>query len=213
LTELEAVPVDNLSMKTSSSTLALLIILLSFVSCGAGGSFDQPDTAEQRTTTTGAENSAVSVNLSKVTVSSPSFSDGVTPTEVTIQLINELGNPVVGRTVDVQVTGNHNTWVPCSKTNSQGIARCKLYSTAAENKEIRLLTPVSISQSVTFVEPNSTQLLSDIVSATTFEAQTTHQQLIANAGNYHDQIIVNDNYNTAVAEFSLLGSIIKGYIP
>lgn len=200
-------------MKTRSSHLALLLILLSFVGCGAGDNFDSLNGEDQNVITTGAQQVGVSVKFSKVMVSSPSLSDGVTPTEVSVQLYDELGKPVANRAVDVQVTGNHNAWVPCTKTNAQGIARCKLYSTVAENKNIILLTPVSIIKTVTFVEPKHTQLLSDIVPATTFELQSQNQQLIANAGNFHDKIIVNDHQNTAVAEFSLLGSLIQGYNP
>src|SRR2546427_1762010 len=82
--------------------------------------------------------SLLSVERSTLTVASQeAVADGSSPIALTVTARNALGAPLLGRTVEVLVSGSRNTLsVEKAKTDVTGTATVLLTSTKAETKEV-----------------------------------------------------------------------------
>ena len=69
--------------------------------------------------------------------------DGEQPAEITIELLDDDANPVVGTTPEFQATGGGNEYEECGETDSQGIATCAMTSTEAGPKQLEITSPVT----------------------------------------------------------------------
>lgn len=186
----------------------ILIISFTLVSCGDGSL-----TALKEKVVPGNFDSGASDIMSTIHVSYPSIADGVTATEVTVTLKSARNMPVVDEHVSIEVTGNDNVIIPCSKTNSTGVSKCRVYSTLAEIKKIMVIEPLPLQRDVVFEAPALSIHFGEIVSSSSLETMTLNSGHYSNSGVYHDPAILKDIHGTEVVHSSFQGIINKGLNP
>jgi hypothetical protein len=195
-------------MKNFNQTLLLLLAFL-FASCGDGSL-----TALKEKVVSGNLDSDASDALSSIAVSYPNIADGMTATEVSVTLKSINNQPMVNKRVEIWVTGNDNVIVPCTMTNTIGVAKCRVYSTLAEIKKISLVyPPIPLAQDVTFEPMQITTHFGDIVSSSSLELVAYSSGHISNSGVIHDPAILQDAHGTDILHSSFQGIISKGLNP
>lgn len=88
---------------------------------------------------------------SRIEVPFSNIADGVTASEILVTLNNLDGLPVSGLEITMSVSGHSNATTPCSKSDPKGHSRCKIYSTAAEVKTIKITTKIVLSKQIEFL--------------------------------------------------------------
>jgi adhesin/invasin len=109
-----------------------------------------------------------SVANSTITGSSPVVADGVAASTVTITLLDNFMNPIIGETPSFSATntGTTNGYGACSATNASGVSTCTLTSTRAETKILEITAPISKSDGTVIFEPGAPAVATSTISGT-----------------------------------------------
>lgn len=148
-----------------------------------------------------------SLKYSKLQVSSPNMADGVNPANVTIILKTENNEPIVGYKISIKVSGSQNTIVPCTETNEDGKSVCWIYSSKAEEKEVRTVGAIELVEDTTFLPPAPIRSTFAIVSSGSFITMPTGQRIISASGIMESNIRLADSNGVIRVKTSILSSI------
>lgn len=91
----------------------------------------------------------------EATIDAPSgfIADGEMIAPLNIVLRDSLGEPLVGVTPRIEISGENYTFYPCSPTNRSGHSRCGLSSQEAGTREVSMVWPLSASTDLRFEHP------------------------------------------------------------
>ncbi len=111
---------------------------------------------------------SASITTSSITGSGPVPPDGVTPSTITVTLLDAFSNPVdsVTPTFTATNTGGSNSYGGCSVSNTSGISTCTLTSTNSETKTLSLTSPISMSGGTVVFSPGAASALHSSITGT-----------------------------------------------
>ncbi len=90
---------------------------------------------------------------SAITADGVGIADGVTPLEVTIELVDPFGNPTIGVVPEFEASGTGNQYSDCPETDEVGITICEMTSTDVGDKTLELFEPLEvIGDTIAFVD-------------------------------------------------------------
>lgn len=147
-----------------------------------------------------------SLRTSSMRISSPNVADGVNPATVTISLRTENDQPIVGAELQLTVSGSDNVIVPCTTSNDEGKIQCWLYSSKAEEKIVRTIGAIELSQNVTFLPTPPIRSTFAIVSSGSFVTMPTGQRVITTLGTETNPRL-SDSNGVVRVKTSILSSI------
>lgn len=181
-------------------TLSLLLSLIGLFGCKRS-----VFNAEQRFST---HVSGPSLTWSSMTISPDSIADGITATEVTLIIKNAKGDPLVGISMDLTVSGSQNTIVPCSLSDINGASKCLVYSTVSENKLIQATGSLTFQQMTFFSQPTISKSSFAIVSSGDNVLIPSGHRVISTVGILENPPVMNDSSGVMRAFSSILSTLI-----
>lgn len=150
------------------------------------------------------------ISLSQITISSPNIADGVTPTEIKLHLMNAKGKAVVGLKPLLTASGHHNVIVPCTVSDDQGYSVCKLYSSSAEHKSVKLWAGFEKTWDLEFFEPVISQFYGEIVASSIKTELNSGDMAMLSSGHITDLPDIQDSTHNSLLQTSLIGIYEKG---
>lgn len=123
-----------------------------------------------------------SLTNSQITVSSNNIADGVTPAVVTLLIRNSQNEPLPGLEMSLNVSGQNNTIIPCTATNSSGTANCWVYSNTSELKVVNAEGTITLSTSTMFHPAPPRNNVAGIVSSGSREKNGSQMKVISSSG-------------------------------
>ena len=105
---------------------------------------------------------------STITGESSKVANGFQSSLITITLLDDESQPVVGETPSFSATGSGNTYLPCTTTDSSGVSTCHLKSTVAETKTLILQTPITVSGDPVTFDPQVPDLTNSSLTVSEF---------------------------------------------
>ncbi len=154
-----------------------------------------------------------SPSMSSMEISPDNIADGITPATVTIKIQTSNGQPLAGTKMNLEVTGSNNVIVPCTATDANGIARCRIYSTKSESKTARAVGPIHLTAETMFKAPRPSRSAVAFVSAGSVETLPTGQKIKVTAGIMESDSATRDVNGTLRVHSSILGSIVSDEEP
>lgn len=142
------------------------------------------------------DQSTVSTIQSTITGETNILADGYSASLVTIVLKTASGIGIKGiiPTFSATDTGGKNVYSTCSESDAGGVSYCELRSTAAEDKLLEVVSPVSFEgDTVTFTDPNPLVAISFTTQpgATTTDNNFSPQPVIQTLNEYGQPIYLN----------------------
>ncbi|MBL6991176.1 MAG: hypothetical protein ISR65_15435 [Bacteriovoracaceae bacterium] len=130
-------------------------------------------------------------------VGTNTVANGSNPSQITITLIDTLGNPMFGTvpTFIATDTGHTNIYGDCTPADTQGISHCLLKSTKAEEKTISLKTPAVMTGNTVTFEPGP-------VATTTSSITGTTDVVADNFEISYITVTLLDAYNNPIKDFT-----------
>lgn len=188
-------------MKTSVITLATLTSMCLLISACGRSSFN-PEMP-------GTLSDDPSEVMSTLTVTDDNVADGMTPANVTLKVLTGKGHPVVGVRMELAVTGSENVIVPCTTTDENGTATCKIYSTKAEEKKISASGKFVLWGDTTFKAPQPMRSAFAFVSSGDVAVLPSRHKIIATSGISETNTVLKDGQGTMRIQSSVLSSIVS----
>lgn len=145
---------------------------------------------------------------SKLRVSSPNWANGMTAADITIELVNDDGKPVVGVAVSLSVSGEENVVTPCPVSDSRGLIRCRLYSTRAEWKNILVKGGITLTKQTEFLGVAPFKSSFAVVSAGASARLPAGHKFVTSAGNLVTNQELRDAHGDLRAHATILGQIL-----
>ncbi len=143
--------------------------------------------------------------MSAITVTSGNYADGVTPAQIQVRLMNYHGKPITNYEIHLQISGEQNTLVPCTKTDATGVATCWLYTTKAETKKIVLLEAKTVWGEADFSPVAFNRSMTAVVSAGAhYPNLGSGNKATVAAGELSSSYQLKDSFNKVRAETSIL---------
>lgn len=138
-------------MDSGLKILLLTILGLSLTACGSSDFFAPSNEPLH------IGRAEPSLESSWMKVSWPNLADGLHPAVVTIVLKSKQGQPIIGASFSLAVSGSGNQVHPCTTTDVMGQSICKVYSTQAEGKRFKISGPIDLEEQSAFLSPDDSQ--------------------------------------------------------
>jgi len=179
-----------------------LILLLNCVGCGKAYLNIAKDSSGGN-----VDKTLPSLLNSHITVSEDNIADGVTPGWVTLHIYNGESKALQGLVFEIAVGGQNNTVIPCTATDHDGVARCKIYSTKAENKNVKVWNKIILSGEIEF-SPINSKRSAGIVSSGNIDLQSGKVRAISSSGIIETPAQLYDSAGKLRAHTSLQHSLL-----
>ena len=101
-----------------------------------------------------------SASTSTIFGSGPIPANGVTPSMVTITLLDVTANPVSGVVPTFSASGAGNAYSACTASNASGVSSCTMTSTVNGTKVLSIVTPVGVAGGSVLVASSTTAVTS-----------------------------------------------------
>jgi surface protein len=105
---------------------------------------------------------------STITGETSKVANGFQSSLITITLLDDESQPIVGEKPSFSATGSGNTYLPCTTTDSSGVSTCHLKSTVAETKTLILQTPITVSGDPVTFDPQVPDLTNSSLTVSEF---------------------------------------------
>ncbi len=184
-------------------SLSSLFWVLFLISCSPAAF----DTVKPTTDTTLSPR-APSLVYSTITVTGPSIADGITPTLVTVKLMDQNNTPIVGALLQMTVSGMQNVVVNFTPSNQNGLAYGKIYSSFAEIKTVTAIGQITLNKQLIFNRVSYTRSVIGITSSGNVQRAVTGQKFITIIGNAFAPAPIKDSTGTKRTLPSILGGIV-----
>lgn len=145
---------------------------------------------------------------SKLLVSSPNWANGMSAAEITLELKNDDGNPVVGVSVNLSASGSENVLTTCPPSDRRGFIRCRLYSTRAEWKKIVVSGGISFEHTTEFLPIAPFKSSFAVVSAGSYTRLPSGHRFLTSLGNAYGPHDLRDAGGKLRAQTTILGQIL-----
>lgn len=163
----------------------------------------------------GCEKALFQAKLSKIPsaqnslmkVSTPNVADGQTASEVTLVLKNDAGEVLPDVQMNLTVTGDENVIVPCSVSDTNGIARCRVYSTTAEVKTYVAAGAITLTKNVPFDPARPYRSLMNVVGSGDMVVTPAGQKIVTSAALVEAPVVLRDANGVMRVHTSVQGGL------
>ncbi|WP_413558358.1 Ig-like domain-containing protein [Bdellovibrio sp. HCB209] len=147
---------------------------------------------------------------SVIEISEGNIADGITPTELSVWIKSAAGIPAEGVLPTISTSATNIVVVPCNVTDSNGLSRCKVYSTSAGKKSFTITSPFSsITLEIDFLRPKALHGSFAVVSGSTYQSVPAGNKVISASGIVESNINQKDNAGIDRLHSSHLSTIIN----
>lgn len=136
--------------------------------------------------------SEVDAVMSTMTIDAPNIADGISVTNITLNLRDKKGQGMPGLTMTLTVSGSNNTIIPCTVSNASGRSECQIMTTTSEMKHIQVVGMPGMTASVWFSKPSPTMTLFSLVSAGAQQTAPSGHKFLVTTGNFLTPPILKD---------------------
>lgn len=182
--------------------LNILTAIMAAASSACGtSSFDPPAPPTE-------EVEDVSEKLSRMTATE-SIADGMTPSIVTLYIMSNKQRGLSGRQFQLKVSGSGNVIMPCTLTDDQGVAKCKIYSTKAEVKRVTAWELIVLEGNVEFTTTGGKHNSAAIVPSGKYDIVSSKPRAVSSLGLIETPAQMRDGAGKVRVHSSLHGSILS----
>lgn len=143
-----------------------------------------------------------------IVVPDDNVADGQTPSDIILEVMNKAGQPIPNKDMSITLSGDNNVVLPCTPTDALGRCRCRVYSTKAEIKTVRVGGFVSTSKAVQFHYRGAQRNAADIVTSGGRELLSSGEKIISSTGIVEESNVIRDAQNDVEIHTSIQSFIL-----